>query len=332
MCVIAYVPSNAVISDETIQTMFKNNPDGAGLMWKPLDGSPVQILKGFMKLEELLEAFHRIPSQCEKAIHCRIATSGAISTATCHPFPVRSSVDTMRKCQDQTSMALMHNGIISYCTPKGGMKARHSDTMEFAQDILFPLRNQLDKFPIRTLLEESTNSRLLIFRQYGGTIKLGKWEEENGVYYSNQTYKASRTIYPKTCYLPPNHWGYGTGNNSCWGDTLYDTNGYFTYELESRLEYESKEPLTDDDMQVLLNNFELAVQDELGMNGCEVIDVIGEYDEMCFYICVQFRSYEYNYSPKTIGGTKVVHCDLITDNDQATQERTNENWCVQRAV
>lgn len=315
MCVIAYVPSNAVISDETIRTMFKNNPDGAGLMWKPLDGSPVKILKGFMKLEHLLEAFHRIPKQCEKAIHCRIATSGAISTATCHPFPVRSSVDTMRKGEDQTSMALMHNGIINYCTPKGGMKARHSDTMEFAQDILFPLRKQLDKLPIRTLLEESTNSRLLIFRQYGETIRLGKWEKEDGVYYSNQTYKASRSLYTKAPYSLPSYSLYENGDNGYWNNTPYYPNDYFTYELDSRVELRSKELLNEDDMQMLLNSFELAVQEALEADGCEVIDVIGEYDEMCCYIYAQFRSFEFNYSPKTIGGTKVVYCDIIDDND-----------------
>lgn len=188
MCVIAYAPSGVTIENATILNMFENNPDGAGIMWKPLNGGRIQIRKGFMTEYELIDAFNQIPVECEKAIHCRIATSGAISSATCHPFPVRSDIKTMRKKKDQTSMALMHNGIISYCTPKAGMDAKHSDTMEFAAQYLFPLRNQIDNQALKNLIKESTNSRLLVFRQNKDTVMLGDWIEDNGAYFSNDTY------------------------------------------------------------------------------------------------------------------------------------------------
>ena len=189
MCIIAYAPSGVAIKEETIRIMFKGNPDGAGLMWKPTDNSLVEIRKGFFKVEELIKAYNKIPVDCEKAIHCRIATAGKISVGCCHPFPVRAKTEAMTKAKDKADVVLMHNGVISYCNPKQGMKASYSDSMLFAKDILYPLSKQLDRKPIQTLIEESTDSRLLIMRQYGETLMFGNWKFEDGVYYSNSNYK-----------------------------------------------------------------------------------------------------------------------------------------------
>lgn len=193
MCIIAYIPAGKQIKEDTIRYMFRGNPDGAGIMWKPKDGAPIEIHKGFMTVEALLEAYKRIPVNCEKAIHCRIATSGKVSAACCHPFPVRAKVKAMREERDSEKVALMHNGIISYTTPTKGMASDYSDTMLFASKVLYPLQKQLNEWHIQTLIEESTNSRLLIFRQDGETLVLGDWKFEDGIYYSNGNYKA--TVY-----------------------------------------------------------------------------------------------------------------------------------------
>lgn len=189
MCIIAYFPKKSNVKEETIRTMFENNPDGAGLMWKESYDSPVRIRKGFFKVEDLIEAFNKIPASCERAIHCRIATAGKISTACCHPFPIRPKVDAMKAAEDSADMALMHNGVISYANPTQGIKANYSDSMNFAAKFLFPLRHQLDKECVQTLIEESTPSRLLIMREGADTIMLGSWKYDGGVYYSNTTYK-----------------------------------------------------------------------------------------------------------------------------------------------
>ncbi len=191
MCIIAYIPQGKQIKEETIRFMFRGNPDGAGIMWKPKDGAPVEIHKGFMTVEELLEAYRRIPINCEKAIHCRIATSGKVSAACCHPFPVRAKVKAMREERDSEKVAIMHNGIISYTTPQKGMVSDYSDTMLFASKVLYPLQKQLNEWHIQALIENSINSRLLIFRQDGETLVLGDWKFADGVYYSNGNYKAS---------------------------------------------------------------------------------------------------------------------------------------------
>lgn len=195
MCIIAYIPQGKQIQEKTIRYMFKGNPDGAGIMWKPKDGAPVEIRKGFMKVDDLIKAYYNIPEQCEKAIHCRIATSGKISVACCHPFPVRVKTSAMGEASDNAQVALMHNGIIDYCTPSRGMASAYSDTMLFASKILYPLQKQLNEAPIQTLIENSTTSRLLIFRQDGETLVFGNWKFEDGIYYSNDSYKPSRYGY-----------------------------------------------------------------------------------------------------------------------------------------
>ena len=121
MCIIAYLKKGKDISDERIRFMFKANPDGAGIMWKPRNTSNVEIHKGFMDVDELIAAYREIPKNCERAIHMRIATAGKVSTDCCHPFPVRKKVGSMRNAIDNADIALMHNGIIDYCNPKNGL-------------------------------------------------------------------------------------------------------------------------------------------------------------------------------------------------------------------
>ena len=200
MCIIAYVPKCENVSEETIKTMFEGNPDGAGLMWKTDDKSPIQIRKGFMKVEDLIKAYNEIPTDCERAIHCRIATAGKIGVACCHPFPIRAKISAMKNGTDKADMALMHNGVISYANPSKGLKADYSDSMNFAAKFLYPLRYQLGKECVETLIEESTSSRLLIMRQGEETIMLGSWECEDGIYYSNDSYKPLSKRYSKYSY------------------------------------------------------------------------------------------------------------------------------------
>ena len=227
MCIIAYAPAGVQMEDKTIERMFKNNPDGAGIMWKPTPDANVEIRKGFMKVEDLLAAYHQIPTECEKAIHCRIATSGKVSVGCCHPFPVRPKTKAMREAVDSANMALMHNGVFSFATPKKGMKADYSDTLIFAAHYIFPLQKQLDLECMQTLIEEASPSRLLIFRKNADTIMLGNWQCEKGVFYSNGGYK------PASLYT---YGYYGYGKNSGTKTGAYTTRGCYGFGAESYVE------------------------------------------------------------------------------------------------
>lgn len=189
MCIIGYAPKNATISDDTIKVMFENNPNGAGIMWK--DGNkPIEIRKGFFDVKALLNAWHKVPTTAEKAIHCRIATAGKISSQCCHPFPVRETTGSMKERSTSTDMAFMHNGIIHLTQPPMGIKSPYSDTMMFGKEVLYPLKKSLDYPYVQDLIEDGINgSRLLIFSQHGDTVRLGSWVQEGKCFFSNSTYK-----------------------------------------------------------------------------------------------------------------------------------------------
>ena len=192
MCIIAYVPKKKSLSDEVLKNMFTNNPDGAGLMWQNANGT-VGYSKGYMDFESLKQAFSKLDTNIDRAIHCRIATSGVISGACCHPFPVTNDLKVMAQTENKrhAKTVLMHNGMISFCTPELGIKAPYSDTMLFTRDYVYPLENQLNKLAIQVLMEQSIHSRLLVFGEdLKAPIMLGKWDCVDGVYFSNSTYKA----------------------------------------------------------------------------------------------------------------------------------------------
>lgn len=217
MCIIAYLPKDATISEDTIKTMFEGNPDGAGLMWKVDEKTPVQIRKGFMKVDDLIKAYNDIPTSCERAIHCRIATAGKVSVACCHPFPVRQKVGAMKSAKDKADIALMHNGVIGYANPPQGIKSDYSDSMNFAAKFLYPLRKELDKECIRTLIEESTTSRLLIMRESADTIMLGNWIYDDGVYYSNDSYLSASKRWSKYYDCNYSYANYGYDDDDSFG-------------------------------------------------------------------------------------------------------------------
>ena len=295
MCVIAYVPAGKQIKDETITAMFRNNPDGAGIMWKPLDGSKIQIRKGFMNGYELIEAYKQIPVDCEKAIHCRIATSGKISVGCCHPFPVVSKLKDMKNATDETDIALMHNGVIGFCTPKEGMNAKHSDTMKFAQQYLLPLKEQLDFPPIKNLISESTNSRLLIFRQDAKTLMFGDWKKEDGIYFSNLYHKfdVNRKQAPKS-------YGYIDDCNNGWD---YCTPISESVVSTSLIGIEVKDVKTPDELALIEDRIWVDLDDL----GYQIYDIYSEEYNHSFYVYVEI----YGDKPQElskIAGYDVVEC------------------------
>lgn len=199
MCIIAYVPAKKTLDKKIIENMFINNPDGAGIAWRANVSTPTYYTKGFTNAESVIEAFNALPKNFERALHFRIATSGKISAACCHPFPITKNVSIMKKTKGQADNIVFHNGMIHFCTPLKGMEADISDTMLFTKDYLNKLKNILHFKHIQTLIEEATNSRFLIFNKGQKALMLGHWVKDNGIYYSNTTYKQMPYFY-NSCY------------------------------------------------------------------------------------------------------------------------------------
>lgn len=188
MCIIAYSKKgHKLISDKTIEIMFKHNPHGAGFMVKRKDGK-TEWHKGFMSVGGFIEAVRHFPDDIEIAMHFRIATDGEIVPSNTHPFVVSPNMKDLQRLDGAADMVMCHNGIIKYC--QTGAKAEFSDTMVFASKVLYPLRDKLSNAYVQRTLENSINfSRMLIFRKNAPTVRLGYWQKDNGVFYSNTSYK-----------------------------------------------------------------------------------------------------------------------------------------------
>lgn len=196
MCVIAYYPKGLPFNDEELRLCFKNNPDGAGVMWQ--DGNNVRIHKGFMHQKALFKFLKTLPTNVDRVIHFRIATSGRVSAACCHPFPVVGDYKTMMKPELTVPVAYAHNGVLVDYTPKAGMRSSFSDTMVFGKEVLHHLlESNINLFdPIIDVMLESTidGDRMAIMNSKE-TVTMGRFLTSNksGAQYSNASYSYDRT-------------------------------------------------------------------------------------------------------------------------------------------
>jgi len=264
MCIIVAKPMNVSMPDEeTLRRCFNYNSDGAGFMWA--NGKAVQIRKGFMKFEQLLEALDREipePMREETAIilHFRIATHGKVQPMCCHPFPLTDDADELRATMTKSRMGVAHNGVIS---------GRHtndqwSDTMDFIAHVMTPLMRMNPSFMHNSnaleLLEGACDSKLAIMDNAGDIATVGKFYEEGGVLYSNTSYQ--RTVYGWSSY--GSFWEKGYSGTGWWewedddDDLLYPakTGALTSMPATKKADYVNTEPYgeyDDDEMDVLID-------------------------------------------------------------------------------
>jgi predicted glutamine amidotransferase len=196
MCIAIYKPENNIISKETLAQCFKSNSDGAGFMF--VNEKQLHTNKGFFTFDSFWDAWE--PHQNKQAVlHFRIKTHGAISVDNCHPFNINKG------------LAFVHNGIIS-----GYGSEKESDTKDFGDKILQPLvakwgNLSLFQPAIKSLLEARIGYSKLIFLDRHGNHDIfnenkGVWD--NGVWYSNSSYKPYVATYSTKEYVPPQSTAY----------------------------------------------------------------------------------------------------------------------------
>jgi predicted glutamine amidotransferase len=198
MCIIAVKPKGvAVPTKEILKNMFDANPDGAGVAYN-LNGK-LYIVKGLMNFEDFYKVCQRISSGSSAIYHTRIQTSGGICKELTHPFLLDDDIQNQRKLFFKTTNgeAVAHNGVFS----EFGQKELNSDTTQFISTYLFPLKKLKDASVGSILdddIEEIINklcgfsNKVAIIDQDGNLKRYGgSWILDNGIYYSNDTYKNS---------------------------------------------------------------------------------------------------------------------------------------------
>ena len=193
MCIICIKPSGVSMPDgDTIQTMFINNPDGAGFMY--VTNGEVKISKGYMKYKALKTALTELESKNDLfnipfVLHCRIGTHGKNIPENTHPFPVTDSIGLLGKIKTKTSLAIAHNGIIDAVTPRKNI----SDTMEYVASQLSPLYKLRRDFYLtlegRQLVFNAIQSKMVFLDSDGNIQTVGEFKDVNGLLYSNTSYE-----------------------------------------------------------------------------------------------------------------------------------------------
>lgn len=196
MCIIAAKPRGIDMpSKETIRRMWYNNPDGAGIMYSADD--KVIIHKGFMKLSDFEAELEKLRKTVDlkKAgvvMHFRITTHGGTRPENCHPFPISMKLSRLRQTRLTTSIGVAHNGMISV-TPRD---KTISDTMEYIASQLYPLYKAMPTFYeneyAMQLIQNAITSRMAFLLPDGKIYTTGDFIEDNGMIYSNTSYKWER--------------------------------------------------------------------------------------------------------------------------------------------
>lgn len=217
MCIIASKAAGVEMPKaEYIRNMFKNNDDGAGLMYAA--NGKVCIEKGFMKLEDFQNKLDELNmkyglKEISLVMHFRITTHGGTNPENCHPFPITESEGMLKKLHCTTDVGIAHNGIIPI-TPRKGI----SDTMEYVLSQLAHLKKAVPRFyeskHLLQMIYNAIDSKMVIMNGKGQLVYVGNFHEEDGVKYSNYSYS-----YDSKFGFPYSYYGFGD-------DSLFDEEEY----------------------------------------------------------------------------------------------------------
>ena len=280
MCIIvAKEKGKKLPTKRIIETCFRNNSDGAGLMY--VKDNQVIIDKGYMnfndfynRIKELKREFASDLTDRAIVFHFRIGTSGENDKQTTHPFPISKNEKDLRALKITTNVGMVHNGIISGYTYDSTL----SDTQTFIRDYVSVFKELDKKFykndRVMQLLKETANSKLCFLDNKENIYYLGEFIKDNDIVYSNSTYKTDRYSY---------NWGW----NNYYTPTTKETKNVSSF-IEEKEYYEV-----------------LEVGDKYLIDG--TLLEVKENDYLM--IDQDFNLYEYNEDCVSLVGTDVIVYD-----------------------
>lgn len=217
MCIIAYKPIKEKIpTRDRLKTCFNNNDDGAGYMFA--FNNCVMIRKGFKTFDDFYKQLKDDAKRYDlknKALvlHFRIATSGGLDANKTHPFVLTNKSKLINKYNGDVikcAAGVVHNGVLNNYVYGG-----HSDTQNFIKDFLYDVyySNLKDNIKNKIIKSELNANKLIILDASGNVKKYGDFIYDDGVYYSNSSYK-ERYYYTSKNYT-----------------SIYDDDFYKNYEI-----------------------------------------------------------------------------------------------------
>lgn len=153
-------------------------------MYPEKDG--VRIVKGLMDYYTFTEAMeqHNLMYTTKPIVfHFRIATHGTICEENTHPFPITRNVKQLQSLDIHAEVGMAHNGIIDQMK-----KHKHlSDTMIFVRDYLTEFRSTIHAKHVQRMISLLDFNKF-VFLSADRLSMVGAFFEENGWFYSNDTY------------------------------------------------------------------------------------------------------------------------------------------------
>lgn len=190
MCIIIAKKTGVDLpTSEIFDNCYLSNRDGIGISYNLPGENPI-IVKGFKNVKKLESMLNRlgITKDHNLVVHFRLATHGFKDQGNCHPFPLSGDYKSMRLLNCSCDCSVAHNGVFSEMPSH----EKYSDTMKFVGGILASpgIVENLESTAVKELIRGycGYSSKLAFLSKTGLTV-IGKFEEDNGVFYSNYQYK-----------------------------------------------------------------------------------------------------------------------------------------------
>ena len=190
MCIICVSKSGVRQPTVTeLNTMFQNNPDGAGYM--VARHGMVSISKGYMDFGEFLNAVRRehFTERDSVVYHFRISTQAGVNPEMTHPFPLSNRLERMEKLDTTCRIGVAHNGVIRLTADPDNR--RYSDTALFITQYLRVLIQRREDLRDRRVLDTVWNlaqSKFAIMDGGGYVATVGEFLNQDGLLFSNASY------------------------------------------------------------------------------------------------------------------------------------------------
>jgi archaellin len=200
MCCIAIAKSGTKKYDEFFLNSIKiasgTNTDGIGYSFKRA-GNPnkVWISKGFKDVDKFISCLKakRLKDVDELVVHLRIGNKGSKDTDMNHPFVLSNKPDEILENDSYVNaITMVHNGTFFDYAQHSSM---FSDTYFFTKDFMSvkevqDLLKRDSKLFAETFKPMLKSNRLaFIFNDKTPMVLIGEYKEDNGYFFSNDSYK-----------------------------------------------------------------------------------------------------------------------------------------------
>lgn len=197
MCLLAICKTRKLTKEE-FEASWDYNNDGFGMGWKDAQHR-VHFVKGIMKLEDALSAYEGIDDHCKHIVHFRKASVGGKIPELTHPFLVSEDSPITLEGHDVDIPLLFHNGhwydykqimiMLEIATGKA-VTNPISDTRVAAMYLARVGEDAITRFGYgKVAILRPEKERSIVYA--------GEFTSENGVLFSNTSYKHSRYSYER---------------------------------------------------------------------------------------------------------------------------------------